>query len=78
MKEYKLKEKSDTKGAVYIFANRGMYGLPQPGLLFNELPEKRLKKRGYEQIKLAPGLWKHKWRPIQFTLVVDDFGVKYV
>ena len=25
-----------------------------------------------------PGLWKHDWRPIQFTLVVDDFGVKYV
>ena len=28
--------------------------------------------------KLVPGLWKHEWRPIQFTLVVDDFGVKYV
>ena len=25
-----------------------------------------------------PGLWTHKTRPIQFTLVVDDFGVKYV
>ena len=24
------------------------------------------------------GLWKHKWRPVQFTLVVDDFGVKCV
>ena len=28
--------------------------------------------------KLVPGLWKHDWRPIQFTLVVDDFGVKYI
>jgi hypothetical protein len=27
---------------------------------------------------LAPGLWKHNTRPIQFTLVVDDFGIKYV
>ena len=25
-----------------------------------------------------PGLWKYKWRTVQFTLVVDDFGVKYV
>ena len=25
-----------------------------------------------------PGLWKHDWCPIQFTLVADDFGVKYV
>ena len=23
-----------------------------------------------------PGLWKHITRPIQFTLVVDDFGIK--
>ena len=24
------------------------------------------------------GLWKHDWRLVQFTLVVDGFGVKYV
>ena len=23
-----------------------------------------------------PGLWKHMTRPVQFTLTVDDFGVK--
>ena len=55
-----------------------MYGLPQAGLLANELLEKRLNAKGYKQSKLVPGLWKHEWRPIQFTLVVDDFGVKYV
>ena len=27
---------------------------------------------------VVAGLWAHKTRPIQFTLVVDDFGVKYV
>ena len=26
----------------------------------------------------TPGLWLHEWRPIQFFLVVDYFGVKYV
>jgi hypothetical protein len=26
----------------------------------------------------TPGLWTHKTRPILFSLVVDDFGVKYV
>jgi hypothetical protein len=55
-----------------------MYGLPQSGLLSNELLEKRLNKHGYFQSKLVPGFWTHEWRPIQFTLVVDDFGVKYV
>ena len=59
-------------------AVRGMYGLPQAGLLANELLEERLNKAGYHQSKLVPGLWTHEWRPIQFTLVVDDFGVKYV
>jgi hypothetical protein len=55
-----------------------MYGLPQAGLLANELLKKRLNKCGYRQRKLVPGLWKHEWRPVQFTLVVDDSGVKYV
>ena len=63
---------------VYIVANRGVYGLPQSGLLANKLLEKCLNKRGYYQSKLVPGLWKHEWLPVQFTLVVDDFGVKYV
>ena len=40
--------------------------------------EKRLNKHGYHQSKLVLGLWKHKKRNIQFTLVVDSFGVKYV
>ncbi len=36
-----------------------------------------MNKHGYQQSKLVPGLWKHDTRPIQFTLVVDDFGVSY-
>ncbi len=55
-----------------------MYGLPQSGLLANELLEKRLNKHGYRQRKLVPGLWKQDTWPIQFTLVVDNFGVKCV
>ena len=66
------------KGSIHIKANRGMYGLPQAGLLANEILEKRLNKRGYQQRKLVPGFWTHNWRPVQFILVVDNFGVKYV
>ena len=55
-----------------------MYSLLQAGLLANELLEKHLNKNGYFQCKFVAGLWAHKTRPIQFTLVVDDFGVKYV
>ena len=55
-----------------------MYGLPQAGILAQKLLEKRLKKKVYYQSMYTPGLWFHEWRPIQFSLVVDDFGVKYV
>jgi hypothetical protein len=55
--KYKIRELADSKGIVYIQTNRGMYGLPQSGLLANELLEKRLNKRGFHQSKLVPGLW---------------------
>jgi hypothetical protein len=76
--EYRLRKLVNAKGFVFVEVTKGMYGLPQAGLLANELLEKRLNKNGYFQSKLVAGLWAHKTRPIQFTLVVDDFGVKYV
>jgi hypothetical protein len=76
--EYTLREKATSNGSIYIMATKGMYGLPQAGLIANELLESRLNKNRYRQSKLVPGLWRHDTCPIQFTLVVDDFGVKYV
>ena len=63
---------------VYFEIWRGVYGLPQPGMLSNKLLEKRLNKAGYYQCPTTPGLWLHKWRPILFCLIVDDFGIEYV
>jgi hypothetical protein len=77
MTAYNLHEKVHN-GYVYIEIQKGMYGLPQAGLLANQLLAKRLAKFGYYQATHTHGLWKHTWRPIQFTLVVDDFGVMYV
>ena len=75
--KYKLRDLVTPDGNVYIEATKGMYGLPHTGLLANKQLEKRLNKHGYQQRKLVPGLCKHKTRPIHFTLVVDNFGVKY-
>ena len=33
---------------------------------------------GYFPCQFTPGLWKHVWRPVTFTLVVDAFGIKFV
>ena len=54
-----------------------MNGLPQAGLLAQELLEKWLAKNGYTQSKLTPGLWMHHTRPIKFHLIVNYSGVKY-
>jgi hypothetical protein len=50
----------------------------QAGVIAQDLLTKRLNKAGYHQSKITPGYWQHDWQPISFTLVVDDFGVKYV
>jgi hypothetical protein len=55
-----------------------MYGLNQAGLIVNELLQTRLAPFGYYPARHTPGLWLHKTRYISFTLVVDDFTVKYV
>ena len=54
-----------------------MYGLPQAGIIAQQLLEERLAKVGYHQSKIVPGLWTHETRDICFTLVVDDFAIKY-
>ncbi len=40
--------------------------------------DKKLAPFGYFESTNTPGLWYHETRPITFTLVVDNFGVKYV
>jgi hypothetical protein len=76
--EYKLCDKVSSDGHVYAEIQKRMYGLPQAGILAQELLEKQLNEHGYSQSKAVPGLWTYKTQPISFTLVVDDFGVKYV
>jgi hypothetical protein len=63
---------------VYIEIQKGMNGLPQAGILTNELLQHNLTKDGYRPMTHTHGLWTHDTRPISFSLVVDDIGVKYV
>jgi hypothetical protein len=62
---------------VYFKVMRGMYGLPQSGSNSHDELKERLNKEGYFKIPLVPAFWKHKTRPTQFVLIVDDFGIKY-
>ncbi len=75
---YKLTDITTHNGYIYCKIQKGVYGLPQAGIIAQQLPEKCLKVHGYRQSTITPGLWKHDTRPISFSLVVDNFGVKYV
>jgi hypothetical protein len=77
IEQYKLREIPTLDGYVYTEITKGMYGLPQSGIIAQELLEQCLHKYGYSQSKIIPGLWTHTTRPILFSLVVDDFAVKY-
>jgi retron-type reverse transcriptase len=65
-------------GKVYIEIQKGMYGLPQAGILTNELLQRNLAKDGYRPTTQTRSLCTHDTCPISFSLVVDDLGVKYV
>jgi hypothetical protein len=64
-------------GWVYIEIRKGMHGLKKQGLLANQLPQTCLAPFGYYPARHIPALWLHKTQPIYFTLVVDNFAVKY-
>ena len=76
IQEYNLLKKV-YKGCVWIKIQSIIYGLPQSVKLENEYLQKKLAPHGYYEVKHTPGLWKHISLPIQFTLVVDNFGVIY-
>jgi hypothetical protein len=74
--EYNLMQYAHN-GWIYFELGMGMYGLKQAGKLANDLLSQRLFGHGYYQCETTPGLWRHKWRPVMFVLIVDDFGVQY-
>ena len=54
-----------------------MYRLPQAGKIANDKLKLHLAKFEYKPAPITPGLWRHQTRPLKFSLVVDDFGIKY-
>ncbi len=77
IEEYKLREIVTDDSYVYCKIRKEMYGLPQVGLIAQELLEQRLSKVGYSQSKIITGLWTHKTRNTCFTLVVNNFAIKF-
>ena len=69
---------TDRSGQPFLYADvkKCIPGLPQSGLLSQLRLLSHLESHGFYETA-TPMLFRHVSRPISFTLVVDDFGVKY-
>ena len=75
--KYNFKEKSHN-GYIFTRLTKGVYGLPQAGQIAYDSLVQHLEPYGYRPSSKTPVLWTHKSHPINFTLVVNDFGLKYM
>ena len=75
IKHYNLDNKV-VDGYVYAKIKRAWYGLKEAGKIVHDDLVAHLKKFGYVKTNAA-GLFQHEHHNIKFTLVVDDFGIKY-
>lgn len=64
-------------GKVLVRIDSALYGLRQAGKVAQDRLIKHLAANGYHQCQNTPCLFRHADKPIMFTLVVDDFGIKY-
>jgi hypothetical protein len=77
IQQYKLESLADEKGFVMCEIRKGIYGLPQAGILAKQLLKERLTLGGYHEAPNTTGLFTHEHNGISFTLWVDDFTIKY-
>ena len=56
---------------------KGMYGLKQAGIISHKALIHHLAPFRYHPSRHTPGLWQHDTRDNIFTLVVDNFAIKY-
>jgi hypothetical protein len=76
-KEYTL-DSLAVNGKVLVEISKGLYGLPQAGKLAQDQLIALLAAHDFYECEFTPCLFRHKTRDLTFSLVVDDFGVKYV
>jgi hypothetical protein len=73
---YGLHEMVGKDGYVYARVNKAWYGLKQAGKIAHDDLVEHLTTAGYHKT-LVEGYFRHETRDIDFTLVVDDFLIKY-
>ena len=74
--QYNLRALS-SGGWVYLEFQKVMPGLKQAGRISNDRIKAYFAHFGFTPVPKTPALWEHTTKPIIFSFVVDDFGVKY-
>ena len=77
IEQYEL-EKHVHNEYIYLELRRAVWGLPQAEILANKCLKQKLEPFRYHECKNTPRLWYHKTKSLTFTLVLYNFGVKYV
>ena len=75
--KYNLKTIVHEGGYCYAEIKKPLYGLCEARFIANVELKRTLGLEGYVPSKFSPGLFTHKRREIAFSLVVDEFGVRY-
>ena len=77
IQQYNLRCKVTKEGFFYIEVREDMCKLPQARLLIQKPLEEDLKLMDTDKASQRLASKKHDTRPISFSLMVDDVGVKY-
>ena len=75
--KYNLLNIVNNQGYVYVKIVKGMYGIKQSVIIAHRALVHHLAPFGYHPACHTPGLCQHETRDTIFTLVVDDFAIKY-
>ena len=75
--EYNLETTVHEDGYCYAEIRKALYGFREAGYIANVKLKRVLDLEGYVPSKFTSGLFTHKTREIGFSLVVDDFNVRY-
>ena len=68
----------DAQGCVHARIDGALCGPAEAGRIANQDMADHLAKFGHHECKFTPGLFTHETRPIQFSLIADDFAVKWI
>ena len=77
VQHYNLKDIVAADGYVYMDIRKVIPGLKHSGRLARNCLTKNMTRNGYAQVPHIPSLWIHHTSDLVFSLVVENFGIKY-